>query len=242
MVCFAYNSLMHTGARTTSFVPWLGWVAFIGVLYFFLIAATLQFLRPDYSFVGTPLSFYLLGPHGGWLHGAFYILAAAIVLLTSGYYLCSFHDARTVTTLILFLVGASGVAVTAIFPTDTNNTLTRHGVIHVVGAVVAFLCVSVAMLVQSWYFRRDAGWRRHFRVAIGLAVFEFVVLWIYALSHFGARGLMEKFTILLILLWLALAAWWLRQTSPQAASITRAVTTDQTDRRGGKRDRRSQSP
>lgn len=230
---------MHADARTIQLAPWLGWAAFIGVLYFFLVAAALQFLRPDYSFVGTPLSFYLLGLYSGWLHAAFYSLAAAIVLLAVGCYLSSFQGARTVTTLILFIVGASGVVVTAIFPTDTNNTLTRHGVIHVAGAAVAFLCVSVAMLVQSWYFRRDFGWRRHFRVAIGLAVFEFIVLWTYALSHFGARGLMEKFTILLILLWLALAAWWLRQTSPQAASITRAVTTDQTDRRGGKRDRRS---
>lgn len=102
--------------------PWFGWAAFIGVLYFFLVAAIPQFLRPDYSFVGTPLSFYLLGPYSGWLRAAFYILAAAIVLLATGCYLGSSHNARRVTTLILFLVGASGVVVTATFPTDTNNS------------------------------------------------------------------------------------------------------------------------
>lgn len=196
----------------TGCVPWLGRLALIGVLYFFLASAVLQFLRPDYNFMGTPLSFYLLGPYSGWLQPAFYALATAIALLAVGCYLDSTRQARTVATLVLFIVGAAGVAVTATFPTDISNHVTRHGVIHVVAATVAFLCVSVAMLIQSWRFRQDPRWRTHFLSALGLAVFEFIVLWWYALFHCPARGFMEKLTILLILLWLALAAWWLQQT------------------------------
>lgn len=202
---------MLTSARVTGCARWLGRLTLIGVLYFFMASAAVQFLRPDYSFMGTPLSFYLLGAYSDWLHTAFFALAAAIVLLALGYYASSAHRARSVTALLLFITGAVGVVVTAIFPTDTNNTLTLHGTIHIFGALVAFLCVSVAMLIQSWYFRHDTRWQSHFGKALGLAVFEFVVLWIYALSHFGARGLMEKLTILLILLWLALAAWWLQR-------------------------------
>ncbi|MDE2460719.1 MAG: hypothetical protein KGL98_05675, partial [Gammaproteobacteria bacterium] len=47
----------------------LGRLALAGVLYFFLVSTAVQFLRPEYSVMGTPLSFYLLGPYGGWLHG-----------------------------------------------------------------------------------------------------------------------------------------------------------------------------
>ena len=201
---------MPASARVSPVAPWLGRLALIGVLYFFLASAVVQFLRPDYSFMGTPLSFYLLGPYGGWLHSAFYALAAAIALLATGLYLGSEQGARTAATLLLFTLGAAGVAVTAISPTDTTATLTLHGAIHIFAAVVAFLCTSVAMLIQSWYFRRTPRWRPYFRPAMQLAVFEFAVLWWYALLHHPARGFMEKLTILLILLWLALAAWWLQ--------------------------------
>ncbi|MDE1984235.1 MAG: DUF998 domain-containing protein [Gammaproteobacteria bacterium] len=196
----------------------LGRLALAGVLYFFLVSTAVQFLRPEYSVMGTPLSFYLLGPYGGWLHGAFYALAAAILMLAIGCYIDSERPARTAATLVLFTLGAAGVAVTAVFPTDTSATLTRHGVIHVVTAAVAFLATSAAMLMQSWRFRHDPHWRRRFRNAMELAVFEFIVLWYYALMHYPARGFMEKLTILLILLWLALVAWWLqtpRRSPPQ---------------------------
>lgn len=210
---------MSASARITRFTNRLGRLALVGVLYFFLVSAVLQFLRPDYSFMGTPLSFYLLGPYSGWLHVAFYALACAIVLLAVGLYLGSAPPARTLATLMLFTLGAAGVVVTAIFPTDTSNTLTRHGVIHILAATAAFLCVSVAMLIQSWRFRQDARWQPHLRSALELAVFEFIVLWYYALVHYPARGFMEKLTILLILLWLALTAWWLQTPADDSSKL-----------------------
>lgn len=183
---------------------------FAGILYFFLASAVLQVLRPDYNFMGTPLSFYLLGTYSAWLQAAFFVLACALILLAAGYYFSSEPRLRALPPLFLFSLGAAGVVVTALFQTDTSSRLTRHGLIHIAGAVTAFLCVSVAMLLQSWAFRRSPRWQAHFRTALGLAAFEFLVLWIYALAHIPARGFMEKLTILLILIWLSLAAWWLQ--------------------------------
>ena len=183
--------------------------ALTGVLFFFLVTTLLQFLRPDYSFMGTPLSFYLLGPYNGWLHAAFYALAAAIVLLAVGCYAGSAAQARSAITLVLFILGAVGVVVTALSPTDTNDQLTVHGSIHVLAAALAFMATSFGMLIQSWGFRQDPAWRPHFRPALKLAVFEFMVLWVYALAHIPARGFMEKLTIVLILLWLGQTAYWL---------------------------------
>jgi len=186
-----------------------GGLALTGVLFFFLVATLLQFLRPDYSFMGTPLSFYLLGPYNGWLHAAFYTLAAAIVLLAVGCYAGSAAQARSAITLVLFILGAAGVVVTALSPTDTNDQLTVHGSIHVLAAALAFIATSFGMLIQSWGFRQDPAWRSHFRPALELAVFEFMVLWVYALAHIPARGFMEKLAIVLILLWLGQTASWL---------------------------------
>lgn len=201
---------MCESTRSTQLRRWLGRLALAGILYFFLASAALQFLRPDYNFLGTPLSFYLLGAYSGWLQAAFFVLACALVLLAAGYYSSSEPRSRAALPLILFSAGAAGVVVTALFQTDTSSTLTRHGLLHILGAVSAFLCVSVAMLFQSWRFRRNPRWRPHFRPAFGLAVFEFLVLWIYALARIPARGFMEKLTIVLIILWLGLAAWWLQ--------------------------------
>lgn len=190
-----------------------GGLALTGVLFYFLAAAVLQFLRSDYSFMGTPLSFYLLGPYSAWLHAAFYVLAIAIALLAIGCYLASAPQARSAATLLLFILGATGVVVTAVAATDTSDTLTVHGSIHLLAAGTAFIATSFGMLVQSWRFRLDPVWRKHSRAALRLAAFEFLVLLIYALAHIPASGFMEKFTIVLILLWLGQVALWLSARS-----------------------------
>ena len=193
-----------------------GGLAFAGVLFYFLAAALLQFLRPDYSFMSTPLSFYLLGPYSGWLHAAFYVLAVAIALLAIGCYLASLPQARSAATLVLFMLGAAGVAVTAVASTDTSEKLTVHGGIHLLAAALAFIATSFGMLLQSWRFRQDPDWRDRSQFALGLAAFEFLVLLIYALAHIPASGFMEKLTIVLILIWLALVASWLSMPRTRA--------------------------
>ena len=195
---------------------WLGRFSLLGVLFFFAVSAVLQLLRPDYSFMGTPLSFYLLGPYNGWLHIAFYILAAAIVLLAIGCYAGSAPGARTAATLVSFILGATGVVVTALSPTDINSRLTMHGTIHILAAALAFIATSVAMLIQSWRFRHDPAWQPRFCAAMELALFEFIVLWVYALAHIPAPGFMEKLTIVLILLWLGRVSWWLQRRDGHA--------------------------
>jgi len=186
-----------------------GGLALTGVLFYFLVAAVLQFLRPDYSFMGTPLSFYLLGPYSGWLHAAFYALAIAIASLAVGCYFASAPQARSAAALVLFILGAAGVVVTALASTDTSDKLSVHGAIHLLAAVVAFIATSSGMLIQSWRFRQDPNWRKRFRPALQLAAFEFLVLLIYTLAHIPASGFMEKLTIVLILLWLGQVAVWL---------------------------------
>jgi Protein of unknown function (DUF998) len=186
-----------------------GGLSLAGVLFYFLAAAVLQFLRPDYSFTHTPLSFYLLGPYSGWLHAAFYALAIAIAVLAIGCYVGSTPQARSAATLVLFMLGAAGVVVTVLASTDTSDDLTVHGAIHLLAAAVAFIATSFGMLVQSWRFRQDPVWRNRYRFALQLAAFEFLVLLIYALAHIPASGFMEKLTIVLILLWLGQVAAWL---------------------------------
>ena len=95
---------------------------------------------------------------------------------------------------------------------------TLHGLVHYAVAATAFLSVTLAMLVQSWGFRRDAYWRRHFTAASVLAVITFIALAVYVLWRALPRGASEKLVILLIVLWLLLTTRWLMLTQPKGGT------------------------
>ncbi len=75
---------------------------------------------------------------------------------------------------------------------------------------MAFLCVTVAMLVQAWCFGRDARWRRWHRPAWWWAWLTFAPLWGHVLWRASPRGLGQKLVIALVVGWLllvSLALW-----------------------------------
>jgi hypothetical protein len=188
-----------------------------GLSFFFVTALVLQVLRADYDWVRTPLSFYLLGPYSGWLVGAYFGLGAAILAVAAGLHDALAAAARSLLPLLLFALGAVSVCIVALAHTDTSAAeLTATGFVHNFAALAAFLCVSVAMLFQSWSFRLDGRWRTHFVRAVLLAALNFVSLVVYALDVFP-RGATQKFVILLIVLWLMLAARWLTRVRPANA-------------------------
>ena len=193
---------------------WLGVLAMAGLSCFFATALVLQVLRADYDWITTPLSFYLLGPYSGWLVSAYFALAAAILAVAAGAYVALEPPARSALPLLLFAIGAVSVCIVALAHTDTSAAeLTPTGFVHNFAALAAFLCVSVAMLFQSWHFRLDGRWRPHFVRASLLAALNFVSLVIYAMDVLP-RGATQKFVILLIVLWLMLAARWLTRVQP----------------------------
>jgi len=197
-------------ARTRTIGTW----ALAGVIVFATVAAAMQFLRTDLEFVRATLSFYLLGPLGVWLQLAYLGLSMSLALIGAGYYGAATRENRSPVALVLFLVGAIALAVTAWAETDRGGAaaLTTAAAIHAISAPLAFLGTTLGMLMQSWALRRDPRWRRHFALAFGLALLCFLALWLHALWRDLPRGLSQKTVIAAILVWLALAAHWLRRT------------------------------
>lgn len=182
--------------------------------YFFGASLVLQFLRPDYDWVATPLSFYLLGPYSPWLILGFFALAAGVFYVALGLHGSLATPALRQVSFALFTVDALAICVVALAHTDTIDDAgpTAHGMVHYVAAAVAFLSVTVGMLIQSWRFRADPHWQRYFRKAFALAVITFITLWVYVLWRGLPRGAAEKAVILLIVLWLLLVSRWLMLT------------------------------
>lgn len=203
----------------------LGAFAFASVVVFSTVCLAVQFLRPDYHWLGTPLSFYLLGPYGRIVAAAFWLLALGLAAIGIGAYRALAPTARSAAPLLLFVVAAIALSVTAIESTDLPDAPpTLHGFIHVVAAVTTFLCVTVAMLLQSWRWRGNPRWHIRWRGAFALAVCAFALLWIDGLARILPRGFGEKLLIVLILVWLWRAAWWLARGErliPARAIVTR---------------------
>jgi len=187
-----------------------GALALAGMLVFVVTSSVLQELRHDLDWLDAPLSFYLLGSHGNWLQGAYVALAIALVSLGVGYYLALRREARSAAPLLLFAVAAVALVVTALAHSNLpGRRLTFVGFVHGVAAATTFLCVTVAMLLQSWRLRGDLRWRPRSGGAFALALLCFAGIWVDALWKGMPRGLEQKLLIALIMLWLLRAAWWL---------------------------------
>lgn len=202
-----------TSAKDAAAIRRLGAVALTGVVVFAIVCGAAQFLRSDYDWLRVPLSFYVLGPYGRIVEASYFVLACGLVALGIGGYRALDRSARSAAPLLLFVLAAVALGVTAAESTDVpGRPPTLHGVVHVIAANATFLCITVAMLLQSWRLRGDPRWRTRFRSAFTLAAVAFVALWIDALVKGLPRGLSEKVVIALILLWLWRASWWLLQS------------------------------
>ncbi|MDQ3618062.1 MAG: DUF998 domain-containing protein [Pseudomonadota bacterium] len=196
----------------------LGTIALAGVTAFALGCVASQFLRPDLNWLRAPMSFYLLGDYGIWLRAAYVALAAALAALGFGYYRALRHSSGNAVPLRLFVIAGTGLCVSTIAESDRSG-LSWEGLIHGIAATIAFLCVAIAMLLQSWRMRTDIWWRARFNTAFGLAVVCLVAMLMHVMWREGPRGLSQKFVIGLIVLWLLLAAGWLRSAGEPGSEV-----------------------
>lgn len=198
-----------------------GYASGAGIAAFALVCGLAQVLRTDLDWLRAPLSFYLVGAHAIWVRCAYFGLATALVALGIGYYRALSPHARSAAPLLLFACGGVALTVTAL--AETNRPLlppTFAGFVHGVAAQAAFLCITTAMLLQSWRLRADPLWRSRSAPAFTLAVFCFLGLWVQVYWREAPRGLTQKLLILAILSWLGLAAYGLTHRGlPEGGTI-----------------------
>ncbi len=183
-----------------------------GVAVFALVCGAAQFLRSDLDWIAAPLSYYLVGPFGAAVIAAYLALSVALILLGLGFRAALAAPARSGVPASLFAVAGAALALTALSePAKAHGNALEWEAVHRFAAMTTFLCVTVAMMLQSFWMRFDPGWRGRFAFAFVLAAAAFVALWIYALVHDLPHGLAQKTVITLILLWLGWASLALRR-------------------------------
>ncbi len=202
--------------------PWVAYAGGIGaaVCWLFLsLVVALQFARSDLGWVHSQLSLYLHGPYGLLLRTGYCVLAMAMALLAFALHCRLRPEARSGTVLGLFWVAALSLSTVAIGDSWLpEQAPTLAPMVHLLSAQSAFLCVIAAVLLQSWYFRRDRAWRGLHRPAFGLAWLAFAILAWHVGVDSAPRGLSQKLAIVLIVAWLALIGRRLSQASVTGAA------------------------
>ncbi len=185
--------------------------AVAALLVFSATALWTQWARQDLDWVQATLSLYLHGPWGLALRSAYCVLAVAIMLLAWSLHAGSRSPRRSGAAPLLFWAAALGLMGVAI----GDSWLPGHApllapLVHGLAANTAFVCVSVAMLLQSWYLRADPHWSGWAAPAWWWAWLCFLLLWLHVLWRGPPRGAGQKLVIAAIVLWLlvvALLAW-----------------------------------
>lgn len=112
------------------------------------------------------------------------------------------------------LVGLLGIGVLldAVSPIDPGGRMTTvAGTVHLVAALVAFVCVVVAMFVLSRTFKQSAGWRSIWSVSLVLA---FAALAAFFLPSGGEwAGLFQRVFVGIVVSWMVIVAIRLRSTT-----------------------------
>jgi len=183
-------------------------VAMVALLLFLATALWTQFARADLDWVTATLSLYLHGPWGLALRTAYCLLAVAIVVLGLSMYRHLRGPRRSGAAALLFAgagLGLAGVAVGDSWLPEQAPL--AWPLVHGLSAMTAFLCASVAMLLQSWYLRREPGWMRAATVLWWWAWLAFVLLWLHVLWRDPPRGAGQKLVIVVIVGWLLWLAW-----------------------------------
>lgn len=195
-----------------------GAVGLAGVAAFALVCGAVQVLRTNLSWSAAPLSYYLTGAYGDGVIASYLALSVALAAIGLGFRRALRGRARSAAPLLLFLVAAFALALTAL--SEKAKAFDAGGgwaLVHLLAAQTTFLCVTVAMLLQSWRWRGDALWRRYSARGLALAALAFAALWLHALVRGLPRGTSQKAVIVLILAWLAWASFRLWRTSSSSS-------------------------
>ena len=195
-------------------------LALLALAGFVLTALWTQWARQDLDWVQATLSLYLHGPWGLALRTAYCVLAVAIMLLAWSLHAASRSPRRSTAAPLLFCVAALGLMGVAIGDSWLPEQAPLLApLLHGLAANTAFLCVSVAMLLQSWYLRADPRWRGWAGPAWWWAWGCFVLLWLHVLWRGPPRGAGQKLVIAVVLVWLVSVAWQLwRQARREEAA------------------------
>jgi bacteriorhodopsin len=189
-------------------------VAIAAIAYFVVIIVALHVLRPDLNPTSRPTSEYAVGPYGLLMTSAFFSMSLASWALVIALYEGVSQPARSRLGLGLLGLWAVGILIAMIFPIDAEGTpQTMPGAIHRINGPLAFLSLTVSMILVSRRFKQDEQWRPLHRPALILSLImlvEFLGVPLAIATESGFAGLAQRIYLVTFVTWFLLTATRLR--------------------------------
>ena len=188
----------------------------IGSQVIFLTVAWLLPAVSQYSVLGDSISELAIGRYGFVQTVAFLISGLGSIGLAYMIQKLAEKSKKTFIGSLLIAVYGLGAILSAFFPTDRVNgpvdweTLSATGTIHILIALLSFLCVIIGMVTLTWAFRNEMRWKTLARlpaVLLPCAAFSLI----FAQSQSPLSGLMQRLLVTVISGWLILVAIQVRQ-------------------------------
>ena len=190
----------------------LALLAIGGNVYYLSSVVAAHLLRPDVHPVSEPVSYYAVGPYGFFIGLAIFALGVGSLALTLGLHLGIAPPGRSrVGLLLLALYGVSQLVV-ALFSIDAESAKTTTGIVHNIAGNISFFCFPPAVILLSMGMGKDERWRSLKRPALALSLVVLVeaILVMVSANVVGGFGLAQRLFLLTTVLWMLLAAIWLR--------------------------------
>lgn len=203
-----------------------------GIALYLILDIVAQALPPHYDPISQAESLLAVGPYGYVMTVNFVVRGALSLLFVAAYARGVPRASQSRAGLILLGVWGVGALLLAAFPTNAPYARpTVHGTVHLVVALVAFVCGPLGELLLALRRRAAVPARVSQAVLIGVAIAALVaaalvILGAPAVTNAGIWGLLERVLIGLVLLWMLLAVldlWPMHTTEPAAVALEGGV-------------------
>jgi hypothetical membrane protein len=188
------------------------------VSFWVIAVIALHFLDSDIAAADTYVSDYALGDYGWLMRAAFVVVGIGTIAIGWGLRVTLAPGKRVTGSVVLVLLAGVGFILAGIFNTDpTGETdLTAAGTIHLLSALVLFLCLIISAWMLRGVFKRGEAWAPFSIIALLFAIALTVTFLVSFLTgEDGPVGLTQRIFAGVIMIWLFVLGWNIRRIGTQ---------------------------
>ena len=185
----------------------------VGAGWFIVAILILNVIDTEYSRVNDFMSDYANGEYGWLMQSAFLGAGIGAIATALGLRKSLEPGKRVATSILLLLVAGIGYLL-AIAKTDPTGAteFTTGGILHVVGSLLIFFSLLVAVWLLWGVFKRDPSWSHLARTQMWFATAYTVTMVVsFGTPMGGPVGLTQRIFVPVMMAWWIVLAWNIQQ-------------------------------
>ena len=188
-------------------------IGLIGVGWFVVAVLILNVIDSEYSRIDDFISDYANGEYGWLMQSAFLGAGIGAIAIAVGLRK-SLESGKRVNTSIMFLLIAGVGYLLAIAKTDPRDATepTTAGILHVVGSLMIFFSLLIAVWLLRGVFKRDPTWNQVAKPQMWFAIaYTLTMIISFGTPMDGPVGLTQRIFVPVMMAWWIFIAWNIQQ-------------------------------